>query len=93
MLKDHITVPRYPVEHTIWRVVDSHWVCNLAELVSGRTTTPFNTGCRLLCDYLYHLGFDIPDCIDYCLATNLVWRLKFRRFGNSIHLYVTKNTD
>ena len=68
------------VHHTQWRVVDSHWRCiNVPDLD------------LVLCEFLNHFGFDVPECITYCLAESFQgYALKYRHFGGTINIYIHK---
>lgn len=65
------------VEHTIWRVVDSHWRCINNTAIDC-----------CLADYLWYYGFNIPEAITYCLADNGRFTLKFRHDGGCISCYI-----
>ena len=74
---------------TIWTIIDSHW-CNIQRCYSDDCQSlPLFNG--FLSDYLWSLGFDIPESITYCLAENKSYCIKFRQFGSKIHLYVRPN--
>lgn len=63
----------------IFKIVDSHWTC------INDPSIP------CLADYLWSFGFDIPETIDYCLASNDRYRLKFRCYGGKIIIYIHPN--
>lgn len=66
--------------HSLWRVIDDHWICvNDSEIH------------ECLAEYLLNHGFDIPDCITYCLAENERFKLKFRQSGGLISVFISSN--
>lgn len=75
-------------EHTKWRVADSHWTCIYRSLVTNKEVT-CTEYCSNLVDYLWMLGFDIPESITYCLAQNDNYKLKYRVAGGLIDIFVS----
>lgn len=64
----------------IFGLVDSHWVC-----INHQEEK------RVLCDFLKDHGFNyLPDWINYCLAENDLFWMKYRVFGCNIHIYLSK---
>lgn len=78
-------------EHTIWRVVDSHWV-NIARTFKNLDGSANHTLLNgTLADYLWLIGLDIPEYITYCLAETDEYKLKFRHYGANINIYLSPN--
>lgn len=63
--------------HSLWRVIDDHWVCVTDSEIH-----------ECLADFLWNHGFDIPECITYCLAENERYKLKFRHSGGLISVFI-----
>lgn len=78
----------FETEHTIWRVVDSHWVNVSREFVLNKSVRNTDLYDGVLADYLWLIGFDIPETITYCLAENSDTHMKFRKYGGNIDIFV-----
>lgn len=75
-------------ENTKWRVIDSHWCCVYRKYIQDNTEVEMTEYCKTLADYLWMIGFDIPESIKYCIAENGRYWLKFRRAGGVIDIFV-----
>lgn len=75
-------------EKTEWRIVDGHWINVYRDFQINNIehNSTLYDGC--LADYLWLVGFDIPETINYCLAENSEYTLKFRKFGGKITVYL-----
>lgn len=79
-------------EETLWRVVDSHWTCiERTCRIEGLKGESHVLPAYCLAQYLWLLGFNIPDTIEYCLARNKDCKLKYRNNGGTIHIFVSPN--
>ena len=75
-------------EKTIWRIVDSHWINIERIFINAKHEESHELYSGVLADYLWLIGFDIPDCIQYCLAENDEYKLKFRKHGGLITIFI-----
>ena len=66
------------VERRTWRLVNGYWVCVDHDEI------------WTLANYLSNYGFYIPETIDYCLAQNECFCLKYRVFGGEIITYINR---
>lgn len=75
-------------EVTKWRCVDSHWVNIEREFTASDGTINKTLLNGTLADYMFIIGMDIPDYINYCLAEVSDVSMKFRKFGGTITIYL-----
>lgn len=75
-------------ENTKWRVIDSHWRCVYRKYIQDNIEVEMDEYCQTLADYLWMIGFDIPESIKYCIAENDRYWLKFRHSGGVIDIFV-----
>lgn len=78
----------FETEHTIWRIVDNHWVNVSREFVLNKNVRNTDLFSGVLADYLWMIGFDIPETIMYCIAENSDTYMKFRRYGGNIDIFI-----
>lgn len=75
-----------------YRVVDNHWSCIMChDFDTAKDVFPGSL--PVLADLLWRYGFNIPECVDYCLAHNDTFSLKFRCTGGAITIYINPFTD
>ena len=79
MLDSKIILHDLPSFETFWKQIGSTWLC-------------ISHDCILDClaDFLAKYGFDIPDCIMYCVAKSSSYMLTYKQSGGLISVKITK---
>ena len=75
-------------EKTQWRIIDDHWTNVYRDFHQDKNVHSSTLYNGVLADYLWLVGFDIPDSINYCLAENSEYELKFRKLGGMITIFL-----
>lgn len=80
------------LEETKWRLIDDHWKCVSRFYFESVMSEPITTEyVGTLADYLWILGFDIPDKITFCLAEDRDYKIKFIHTDGLINVYLKPN--